>query len=155
MIRDVPLYTSGGTDPFTGLTTGGSPITGNGSNWQVLRFHPNYARLHIYITALSGTSPSIQFTVGLPFGFSFVNVYPTNVSFYTLPSITSPQYVYIIGNVNKTIITYLNTSGVVLQQVELPYNIFLYGCYVSWSVSGTSPSISAYIHFEFEEESEE
>jgi hypothetical protein len=39
MMRDVPLYTSGGTDPFTsitGVSTGGSPITGNGSNYQVL-----------------------------------------------------------------------------------------------------------------------
>ena len=147
IIRDVPLYTSGGTDPFTsitGVSTGGSPITSNGSNYQVLSFHPNYARLHIYITSLSGTSPSIQFTVG-----SYVGA-----NYYTLPPITSPQYVYVVGNGNKTIITYLNTSNVVLQQVELPYNIFLNGCYVSWSVSGTSPSISAYIHFEFEDEEE-
>jgi len=144
MIRDVVLYTSGGTDPFTNLSTGGSPITGNGSNYQLLRFHPNYARLHIYITGLSGTSPSIQFTVGTFAGSNN----------YTLPSITSPQYVYIIGNENKTIITYLNTSSQVLQQVELPYNIFLNGVYVSWSVSGSSPSITAYIHFEFEDEEE-
>ena len=59
MIRDIPLATSGGTDPFTGLPVGGSPITGNGSNGQLLRFHPNYARLMIFITGLSGTSPSI------------------------------------------------------------------------------------------------
>jgi len=144
MIRDVPLYTSGGRDPFTDLAVGGSPITGSGSNYQVLRFHPNYARLHIYITSLSGTSPSIQFTVGSYFGSNY----------YTLPPITSPQYVYVVGNENKTIITYLNTSNVVLQQVELPYNIFLNGCYVSWSVSGTSPSITTYIHFEFEDEEE-
>jgi len=144
MIRDVPLYTSGGTDPFSGLPVGGSPITGNGNNSQVLSFHPNYARLHIYITGLSGTSPSIQFTTGSPYG----------ANFYTLPTITSPQYVYVIGNENKTIITYLNTSNAVLQQVELPYNIFFNGCYVSWSVGGTSPSISAYIHFEFEDEEE-
>ncbi len=147
MIRDVPLYTSGGTDPFASIypisvSTGGSPITGNGSNYQVLSFHPNYARLMIFITGLSGTSPSIQFTVGSQVG----------VNFYTLPPITSPQYVYVVGNGNKTIITYLNTSYVVLQQVELPYNIFLNGAYVSWTVSGTSPSISAYIHFEFEDE---
>ena len=145
MLRDVVLYTSGGTDPFTSLTTGGSPITGNSSNYQFLRFHPNYARLHIYITGLSGTSPSIQFTVGSYYGSNN----------YTLPPITSPQYVYIIGNENKTIITYLNTSSQVLQQVELPYNIFLNGVNVSWSVSGTSPSISAYIHFEFEDEEED
>jgi len=144
MIRDVPLYTSGGTDPFTYQQTGGSPITGNGSNYQVLSFHPNYARLMIFITSLSGTSPSIQFTVG-----SYVGA-----NYYTLPPITSPQYVYVVGNGNKTIITYLNTSNVVLQQVVLPYNIFLNGCYVSWSVSGTSPSISVYIHFEFEDEEE-
>ena len=144
MIRDVPLYTSGGTDPFTDLAVGGSPITGSGSNYQVLRFHPNYARLHIYITSLSGTSPSIQFTVGSYFGSNY----------YTLPPITSPQYVYVVGNENKTIITYLNTSNVVLQQVELPYNIFLNGVSVSWSVAGTSPSITAYIHFEFEDEEE-
>ena len=144
MIRDVPLYTSGGTDAFTGSPVGGSPITGNGSNYQLLRFHPSYARLHIYITGLSGTSPSIQFTIGSYAG----------ANYYTLPSITSPQYVYVVGNGNKTIITYLNTSNVVLRQVELPYNIFLNGCYVSWSVSGTSPSISAYIHFEFEDEEE-
>jgi len=145
MIRDVVLYTSGGTDPFTGSTTGGSPITGNGSNYQLLRFHPNYARHHIYITGLSGTSPSIQFTVGTFAGSNN----------YTLPPITSPQYVYIIGNENKTIITYLNTSSQVLQQVELPYNTFLNGVNISWSVSGTSPSISAYIHFEFEDEEED
>jgi len=145
MIRDIPLYTSGGTDPFTGLPVGGSPITGNGSNGQLLRFHPNYASLHIYITGLSGTSPSIQFTVG--------SVNGSNL--YTLPPITSPQYVYIIGNENKTIITYLNTSWQVLQQVELPYNIFLNGASVSWSVSGSSPSITAYIHFEFEDEEED
>jgi len=140
VIRDIPLYTSGGTDPFTGLPVGGSPITGNGSNYQVLRFHPNYASLLILISGLSGTSPSIQFTIG-----------PPN---YTLPPITSPQYVYIIGNENRTIITYLNTSSQVLQQVELPYNIFLNGVGISWSVSGTSPSITAYIHFEFEDEEE-
>ena len=145
MIRDIPLYTSGGTDAFTGSPVGGSPITGNGSNYQLLRFHPSYARLHIYITGLSGTSPSIQFTIGSYAG----------ANYYTLPSITSPQYVYVVGNGNKTIITYLNTSNVVLQQVELPYNIFLNGCYVSWSVSGASPSISAYIHFEFEDEEED
>ena len=145
MIRDIPLYTSGGTDPFTDLAVGGSPITGSGSNYQVLRFHPNYARLHIYITSLSGTSPSIQFTVGSYFGSNY----------YTLPPITSPQYVYVVGNENKTIITYLNTSNVVLQQVELPYNIFLNGASVSWSVAGTSPSITAYIHFEFEDEEED
>jgi len=145
MIRDVPLYISGGTDPFTGLTVGGSPITGNGVNYQLLRFHPNYARLQIYITGLSGTSPSIQFTVGAYYGSNF----------YTLSPITSPQYVYIIGNENKTIITYLNTNAQVLQQVELPYNIFLNGVSVSWSVSGTSPSITAYIHFEFEDEEED
>lgn len=144
MIRDVVLYTSGGTDFFTGLPVGGSPITGNGSNGQLLRFHPNYARLLILITGLSGTSPSIQFTVGSPIGSNF----------YTLPPITSPQYVYIIGNENKTIITYLNTNGQVLQQVELPYNIFLNGGSVSWSVSGSSPSITTYIHFEFEDEEE-
>ena len=140
VIRDIPLYTSGGTDPFTGLPVGGSPITGNGSNYQVLRFHPNYASLLILISGLSGTSPSIQFTIG-----------PPN---YTLPPITSPQYVYIIGNENRTIITYLNTSSQVLQQVELPYNIFLNGVGISWSVSGTSPSITAYIHFEFEDKEE-
>jgi len=145
MIRDVPLYTSGGTDPFTGLPVGGSPITGNGGNNQFLRFHPNYARLHIYITGLSGTSPSIQFTVGSPLGSNY----------YTLPPITSPIYIYVIGNENKTIITYLNTNAQVLQQVELPYNIFLNGAHVSWSVAGTSPSITTYIHFEFEDEEED
>jgi hypothetical protein len=144
MIRDIPLYTSGGTDPFTNLPVGGSPITGNGSNGQLLRFHPNYARLLIFITGLSGTSPSIQFTVGSFYGSNN----------YTLPPITSPQYVYIIGNENKTIITYLNMSSQVLQQVELPYNIFLNGVQVNWSVSGTSPSITVYIHFEFEDEEE-
>jgi len=145
MIRDVRLYTSGGTDPFTGSSVGGSPITGNSSNYQFLRFHPNYARLHIYITGLSGTSPSIQFTIGSPIG----------ANFYTLPPITSPIYIYVIGNENKTIITYLNTNAQVLQQVELPYNIFLNGASVSWSVAGTSPSITAYIHFEFEDEEED
>jgi len=145
MIRDVPLYTSGGTDTFTGLSAGGSPITGNGANYQILTFHPNYARLIILITGLAGTSPSIQFTVGSP----------TGANFYTLPPITSPQYVYVIGNENKTIITYLNTPFQVLQQVELPYNIFLNGVKVFWSVSGTSPSITAYIHFEFEDEEED
>jgi hypothetical protein len=144
MIRDVPLYTSGGTDPFTGLPVGGSPITGNGSNYQLLRFHPNYARLLILITGLSGTSPSIQFTIGSTVGSNL----------YTLPPITSPIYIYVIGNENKTIITYLNTNWQVLQQVELPYNIFLNGVYVSWSVAGTSPSITTYIHFEFEDEEE-
>jgi hypothetical protein len=145
MIRDIPLYISGGTDPFTNLSTSGGTITGNGSIGRLLRFHPNYARLHIYITGLSGTSPSIQFTVGSFYGSNN----------YTLPPITSPQYVYIIGNENKTIITYLNTSGQVLQQMELPYNIFFNGVNVSWSVSGTSPSITTYIHFEFEDEEED
>jgi len=145
MIRDVVLYTSGGTDPFTNLPTSGGSITSNGSNGQLLRFHPNYARLLILITGLSGTSPSIQFTVG--------SFYGSNL--YTLPLITSPQYVYIICNENKTIITYLNTSWQVLQQVELSYNIFLNGVSVSWSVSGTSPSITTYIHFEFEDEEED
>lgn len=145
MIRDIPLATSGGTDPFTGLPVGGSPITGNGSNSQLLRFHPSYARLIIVVAGLSGTSPSIQFTIGSPIGSNF----------YTLPPITSPIYVYIIGNENRTIITYLNTNWQVLQQVELPYNIFLNGASVSWSVAGTSPSITAYIHFEFEDEEED
>jgi len=145
MIRVIPLYSSSGTDPITNLPTSfGSPIVGNGSIGQLLRFHPNYARLLIAITSLSGTSPSIQFTVGSYYGSNN----------YTLPPITSPQYVYIIGIENKTIITYLNTSSQVLQQVELPYNIFLNGVNVSWSVSGTSPSISAYIDFEFEDEEE-
>jgi len=144
MIRDVVLYTSGGTDPFNGLSVGGSPITGNGINYQFLRFHPNYARLLILVTGLSGTSPSIQFTIGSYYG----------ANFYTLPPITSPIEIHIIGNENKTIITYLNTYSQVLQQVELPYNIFLNGVYVSWSVAGTSPSITAYIHFEFEDEEE-
>ena len=146
MLRDVVLYTSGGTDPFTGLSTRGSPITGNGSNYQLLRFHPSYARLIILITGLAGTSPSIQFTIGTTYGSN---------NYTLLPIISSPQYVYIIGNENKTIITYLNTSWQVLQQVELPYNIFLNGVNVSWSVSGTSPSITAYIHFEFEDEEED
>jgi len=144
MIRDIPLYTSGGTDPFTALPVGGSPITGNGGNGQLLRFHPNYARLLIFITSLSGTSPSIQFTVGSYYGSNN----------YTLPPITSPIYIYVIGNENRTIITYLNTNWQVLQQVELPYNIFLNGVNISWSVAGTSPSITAYIHFEFEDEEE-
>jgi len=144
MIRDIPLYTSGGTDTLTGLPVGGSPITGSGGNYQVLRFHPSYARLMIFITGLSGTSPSIQFTINSPYG----------ANFYTLPPITSPIYIYVIGNENRTIITYLNTNGQVLQQVELPYNIFLNGVAVSWSVAGTSPSITAYIHFEFEDEEE-
>ena len=145
MIRDIPLFTSGGTDPFTGLPVGGSPITGSGSNSQLLRFHPSYARLIILISGLSGTSPSIQFTIGSPIG----------ANFYTLPPITSPLYVFVIGNENRTIITYLNTFSQVLQQVELPYNIFLNGVKVIWSVSGTSPSITAYIHFEFEDEEED
>jgi len=145
MIRDVPLYTSGGTDPLTNLPISGGPIAGNASLSQLLRFHPNYARLLILVTGLSGTSPSIQFTVGSYYGSNN----------YTLPPISSPQYVYIIGNENKTIITYLNTSGQVLQQVELPYNIFFNGVNISWSVSGTSPSITAYIHFEFEDEEED
>ena len=144
MIRDIPLWTSGGTDPFTNLTVGGGPITGNNSFGQLLRFHPSYTRLLIFITGLSGTSPSIQFTVG---SFAGSNN-------YTLPPITSPQYVYIIGNENKTIITYLNTSWQVLQQVELPYNIFFNGVNISWSVAGTSPSITAYFDFEFEDEEE-
>ena len=143
MIRDIPLRTAGGTDPFTNLPVGGGPY-GNGSAGQLLRFHPNYARLLILITGLSGTSPSIQFTVGSYYGSNF----------YTLPPITSTQYVQIVVNENKTIITYLNTSWEVLQQVELRYNIFLNGVNISWSVSGTSPSISAYIHFEFEDEEE-
>jgi hypothetical protein len=145
MIRDVVLYTSGGTDPFTNLPTGGGAAGGNYSVGQLLRFHPKYARLLIFITGLSGTSPSIQFTVGSYYGSNN----------YTLPPITSPQYVYIIGNENKTIITYLNTSGQVLQQVELPYNIFLNGVNISWSLSGTSPAVTAYIHFEFEDEEED
>ena len=146
VIRDIPLFTSGGTDPFTGLPVGGSPITGNGSNYQVQRFHPNYASLLILISGLSGTSPSIQFTIGSPIG----------ANFYTLPPITSPIYVYVIVNQNRTIITYLNsTNWQMLQQVELPYNIFLNGASVSWSVAGTSPSITAYIHFEFEDEEED
>ncbi len=145
MIRDIPLYTSGGTDPFTNLPTGGGSITGNGSNGQPLGFHPSYARLLILITSLSGTSPSIQFTIGSYYGSNN----------YTLPPITSPQYVQIIVNENKTIITYLNTSNKVLQQVELPYNIFFNGVNVSWSVSGTSPAASVYIHFEFEDEEED
>mgnify|MGYP001770617988 CR=1 FL=1 len=146
MIRDIPLLGSGGTDPLTNLPTNvaGGPIAVNSSVGQLLRFHPNYARLLIAITGLSGTSPSIQFTVGSFYGSNN----------YTLPPITSPQYVYIIGNENKTIITYLNTSWQVLQQVELPYNIFLNGGGAIWSVSGTSPSIAAYIHFEFEDEEE-
>jgi len=144
VIRDIPLATSGSTDPFTGLPVGGSPITGNGNISELLRFHPSYARLMIFITNLSGTSPSIQFTIGSPYGSNF----------YTLPPITSPIYIYVIGNENRTIITYLNTNAQVLQQVELPYNIFLNGAYVSWSVAGTSPSIAAYIHFEFEDEEE-
>jgi len=143
MIRDVVLGTSGGTDPFTNLPVGGGPF-GNGSAGQLLRFHPNYARLLILVTGLSGTSPSVQFTVGPYYGSNN----------YTLPPISSPQYVYIIGNENKTIITYLNTSGQVLQQVELPYNIFLNGVNVSWSLSGTSPAVTMYIHFEFEDEEE-
>jgi len=145
MIRDVVLYTSGGTDPFTNLPTSGGPILGNGSNGQLLRFHPNYARLLILVTGLSGTSPSVQFTVGSYYGSNN----------YTLPPITSPQYVQIIGSENKTIITYLNTSAQVLQQMELSYNIFFNGVNVSWSLSGTSPAVSAYIHFEFEDEEED
>ena len=144
MIRDVVLWTSGGTDPFTNLPTGGGAIGGNGSVGQLLRFHPNYARLLIFITGLSGTSPSIQFTVG---SFAGSNN-------YTLPPITSPQYVQIVVNENKTIITYLNTSWQVLQQVELPYNIFFNGVNVSWSLSGTSPAFNGFIHFEFEDEEE-
>jgi len=145
MIRDVVLVTSGGTDPFTNLPVGGGPVGGNGSLGQLLRFHPNYARLLILVTGLSGTSPSVQFTVGSYYGSNN----------YTLPPISSPQYVQIIGNENKTIITYLNTSWQVLQQVELPYNIFLNGVKVSWSSSGTSITITAYIHFEFEDEEED
>jgi len=145
MIRDVPILSGGGTDPFTNLTVGGGPTQGKNSFGQLLRFHPSYARLLILITGLSGTSPSIQFTVGSYYGSNN----------YTLPPISSPQYVQIIGNENKTIITYLNTSWQVLQQVELPYNIFLNGVNVSWSVAGTSASITAYIHFEFEDEEDE
>ena len=143
MIRDVPLLICGATDPFTNLPAGGGPCS-NGSAGQLLRFHPNYARLLILITSLSGTSPSIQFTIGSYYGSNN----------YTLPPISSPQYVYIIGNENKTIITYLNTSGQVLQQVELPYNIFFNGVNVSWSLSGTSPAFNGFIHFEFEDEEE-
>jgi hypothetical protein len=145
MIRDILLRTAGGTDPFTNLPVGGGPTQGNDSVSQLLRFHPNYARLLIAITGLSGTSPSIQFTVGSYYGSNN----------YTLPPITSPQYVYIIGSENKTIITYLNTSGQILQQVELPYNIFFNGVNVSWSLSGTSPTVLLYIHFEFEDEEED
>jgi len=144
MIRDVPIIGAVGTDPFTNLPVGGGPITGNNSFGQLLRFHPKYARLLILVTGLSGTSPSIQFTVGSYYGSNN----------YTLPPISSPQYVQIIGNENKTIITYLNTSWQVLQQVELPYNIFLNGVNVSWSLSGTSPAVTMYIHFEFEDEEE-
>ena len=95
MIRDVPLYTSGGTDPFTNLPTGGGPITGNGSNGQLLRFHSNYARLLIFITSLSGTSPSVQFTVGSYYGSNF----------YTLPPITSPIYIYAVSYTHLTLPT--------------------------------------------------
>jgi hypothetical protein len=147
MIRDVPLLICGATDPFTNLPGWGGPCTPGSpfsENGQLLRFHPRYARLAIFITSLSGTSPSIQFTVGSYYGSNN----------YTLPPITSPQYVYIIGNENKTIITYLNTSNQVLQQVELPYNIFLNGVNVSWSLSGTSPAFNGFIHFEFEDEEE-
>jgi len=143
MIRDVPLLICGATDPFTNLPAGGGPC-GNGSAGQLLRFHPNYARLLILITSLSGTSPSIQFTIGSYYGSNN----------YTLPPITSPQYVQIVVNENKTIITYLNTSWQVLQQVELPYNIFFNGVNVSWSLSGTSPTFNGFIHFEFEDEEE-
>jgi len=76
MIRDVPLYTSGGRDPFTDLAVGGSPITGSGSNSQLLRFHPSYARLIILISGLSGTSPSIQFTIGSYAGATTIHSHP-------------------------------------------------------------------------------
>jgi hypothetical protein len=144
MIRDVPLYTSGGRDPFTGFPTEGSPITGGGYNYQLLGFNPKYARLVILVTSLSGTAPSIQFTVGSPVGSNL----------YSIATASSPVYIYVVAKDDKTTIVFLNTSWQVFQQVELPYNIFFNGVYVSWSVSGTSPSIDAYIHFEFEDEEE-
>jgi hypothetical protein len=142
MIRDVPLYTSGGIDPFTNLPTSGKPATDYGNIVQLLNFHPRYARLAILITNLSGGSPMVQFTIGSPYGSNY----------YTLPTITCPQYVYIIGNENKTIITYLNTSWEVLQQVELPYNIFFNGVNIKWNITGSYYAMSVYIHFEFEDE---
>jgi len=145
MIRDIPLYTSGGGDPFTGLPVGGSPITGGGSNSQILGFNPKYARLIILVSSLSGASPSIQFTVGSPYGSNF----------YNINTASSPVYIYVVGKDNKTTIVFLNTSWQVVQQVELPYNIFFNGVSISWSVSGSSPSIGAYIHYEFEDDGEE
>ena len=144
MIRDIPVYISGGIDPINGLPTEGSPITSNGSNQQILRFNPRYARLIILINGFSGTSPSIQFTVGSPIANNF----------YNISSVSSPIYIYIVGKDDKTTIIFLNTSGQVLQQVKLPYNIFFNGVRISWSITGVNPSISTYIHFEFEDEEE-
>ncbi len=136
MLKDIVLYTSGGTDPFTGYATTGSPITSSSSASVVLPFYPPYARLMVFIPLMIGT---ITFVVGSPLGLTGFAV-----------TISSPTTFHLIYTGNQTVLVYTVGSWRVTQQTIIAYyNIFMNGVYVSWSVASGS-TVSAYIHFEFE-----
>ncbi len=138
MIKDILLYASGGNDPFTGYYTVGSPITSTGSASIVLASYPWYTRLMIFIPSMTGT---VQFITGNPLGSAL----------YNLPSITSPTTMYLIYTNNQTVLVYIGSNWQVTQQTIIAnYNIFMNGAYVQWNVTSGS-TISAYIHFEFDD----
>lgn len=136
MLRDIVLYTSGETDPFTGYPASGSPITSNGNVRVPLNVYPKYARLMVFIPSMTGT---ITFTVGNPIGL-------TGFTF----TITSPTTFHLIYTGDQTALVYTDGSWqVISQQILAYYNIFMNGVYVSWNVVSGS-TVSVYIHFEFE-----
>jgi hypothetical protein len=146
MIKIKPLIYANGPAAFGEYLESTSPITGNGNipGGYVFKRAVNWWKLVIYVSAVSGTSPSLTFNLG-------VDNMTGPQTYYILPAITSPVIYEILQTpTGKLVLTQKNTSSDIISQQTLGYGWGAMGMYLIWSVSGTSPSfsVSAYLIYE-------
>ncbi len=147
MIKIKPLIYANGPAVFGEYLESSSPITGNGNipGGIVFKRAVNWWKIVIYVSAVSGTSPSLTFNVQ-------VDNFDGPATVYTLPAITSPVIYEVLQTpTGQLVFTQKNTDGdLITTQQTLGYGWASMGIYLSWTVSGTSPSfsLSAYLIYE-------
>ncbi len=99
----------------------------NPTNWAVI----------IYVSAVSGTSPTLNINFGINSVFQWMYI--------PLPTITTVGY-YIVEYINGDLIyTQLNTNGQIVQRAYLGKHNPMAGIYMTWTVGGTSPAFTVQI----------
>ncbi len=151
MIKIKSLIYANGPAVFGEPLESSSPITGNGNipGGYVFKRAVNWWKLVIYVNAVSGTSSSITFDVG-------VDNFSGPQTWYSLPAITSPIIYEVLQTpAGQLVLTQKSTSNYIISQAMLGYGWASMGINLKWIVSGTSPSFSVSAYLIYEDEGEE